>query len=536
LKYNYNFLRENYALPASSGVLLTLCFPPFNLIPFVFVFLIPLLISICYKNNNIDCSPKKKYFFLLSGSALFKGFIAGVAFFFLLMWWVAPTITQYGNLPIYLSYPVIMLLVAYLAIFFSIWAGFADFILNHDAYKKSICKILFLSSLWVLLEWIRGHFLSGLPWGIVAYCLDKFPVLIQTADIWSVYGISFFIIAVNLLIFFIIFDITLSKIKKMLYLSIIFIFFGFLYVYGTCSIKKYAGFNNNEKALYAGAVQGAIPQDIKWDREYQWHTLDVYAKLSKNIRDNLPDEKIFLVYPETAMPFYVQDAGILRQAIESIPGALHLYLLTGSPSYEIDANGEKRDKNSAFLFKPDRTIAGRYDKYHLVPFGEYMPFGALLSWTKKYLPTAGDFLSGNEIKPINADELNVGVLICFESIFPEISREAVSKGANIIAVITNDAWFGKTGAPYQHEQFAVFRAIETRRWVIRAANTGVSSIVTPTGQRTGQTGLFKQDIVIAKISLMENKTIWGRFGDWIPLIFCVIISIFCIIDFKRRSP
>lgn len=472
----------------------------------------------------------------MSGKALFKGFTAGVAFFFLLMWWVAPTITQYGNLPIYLSYAVVMLLVMYLSLFFSIWAGLADFILNHHSYQKIIFKILFLSALWTLLEWIRGHFLSGLPWGIIAYPLEKLPVLIQSADIWSVYGLSFFITAINLLIFFIIFDINISILKKWIYAFIIVCIFGLIYFYGDYSLNKYSGFYNKDKTIYAGAVQGAIPQDIKWDREYQWHTLDVYAKLSKNIRDNLPEEKIFLVYPETAMPFYVQDPTILRHGIESIPGALNLYLLTGTPYYEIDAIGKKHDKNSAFLFKPDRTIAGRYDKHHLVPFGEYMPFGALLSWTKKYLPTAGDFLSGSEIKPIKADDLNVGVLICFESIFPEISREAVSKGANIIAVITNDAWFGKTGAPYQHEQFSAFRAVETRRWLVRSANTGISSIFTPGGERTVQTGLFRQDIAISKLSLIENKTIWVRYGDWIPLIFCGILCLFFIIDFKRRSP
>jgi apolipoprotein N-acyltransferase len=524
-------------LPASSGVLLTLCFPPFNIWPFVFVFLIPLLISIYYAGNKEEfCSFRDKKNFCLSKSALLKGFVAGFAFFFLLMWWVAPTISQYGNLPIYLSYPVVMILTGYLAVFFAIWAGFADFLLNHNNYKKNIYKILFLSALWVLLEWIRGHFLSGLPWGIIAYSLDKFPPFIQTAEIWSVYGISFFIIAFNLLIFFIIFDLNLSKKKKISYFAIILLFWVGLYFYGAYSVNKYSALFDKNRTIYAGAVQGAIPQDVKWDREFQWHTLDVYAKLSKNIRDNLPEEKIFLVYPETAMPFYLQEPTMLRQGIESIPGALNLYLLTGSPYYELDSNKKKNDRNSAFLFKPDRTVAGRHDKYHLVPFAEYIPFGSLLTWTRKFLPTAGDFISGDGVKPITADELKAGVLICFESIFPEISGELAAKGANIITIITNDAWFGKTGAPYQHEQFAVFRAIETRKWVIRSANTGISSIITPFGARTGQTELFKQDVVIAKICLMENKTIWAKYGDWIPLIFCVIIFIFSIIDFKRRSP
>ncbi len=179
-------------------------------------------------------------------------------------------------------------------------------------------------------------------------------------------------------------------------------------------------------------------------------------------------------------------------------------------------------------------ITAKYDKMHLVPFGEYLPWGRLTSWARDLVPAAGDFTPGCSAAPLAWHRVRIGVLICFESIFPELAGKSVGLGANCLAVITNDSWFGDTGAPWQHAQMAAFRAVETRRWVIRAANTGVSEIISPTGQVVAKSSLFRQDIITGSIRLREDRTIYQRFGDT-PFLLSVAVMIAAAVWLSRKG-
>ena len=169
--------------------------------------------------------------------------------------------------------------------------------------------------------------------------------------------------------------------------------------------------------------------------------------------------------------------------------------------------------NSAFLLQPDGTLSGRYDKVHLVPYGEYVPLRRLFPFIGKLVAGVGDFRPGKGFYPLTIDGHRLGVLICYEAIFPEAARDYKRKGAELLVNITNDAWFGRTSAPYQHLSMTVFRAIENRLYLVRAANTGISAIIDPTGEILSRTGLFERTVLKGEVKIIDERTFYAAYGD-----------------------
>ncbi|MDA8162577.1 MAG: apolipoprotein N-acyltransferase [Desulfobacteraceae bacterium] len=525
----------DWLLPIISGLILTLLFPPFSiglLVPFAIV---PLVWSLHGKTWK---------------EAFRIGFLAGLVHFGTLIWWIAPTIATYGNLPLWASWPVVGLLACYLAVYPAVWSVFVA-----DSMRKGhriILLTLSAPAAWALLEWARGHFLSGFPWGSLAYSLIHVPSLIQTADIYGPYGLSFLIVLTNMIVWDLLEKTrgccNLSGIKgrraaageaALLALGV-----AFLWLYGDTRIKKIAETDNRYPAAYAAAIQGSIPQNEKWDPAFQQKTISTYENLSAeavssaHIPTGKNDIKYpILVWPETAAPFYFQDQGPLSRQVAALASKLKAIIVFGSPAYNIAKTGGRTAYlNSAYILGPDGATLGRYDKVHLVPFGEYMPFGWVTAWAKDYLPTAGEFMAGKSVAPLSFKGIHIGVLICFESIFPKLGRDLVRGGANLIAVITNDAWFGRTGAPYQHEEMAILRAVETRRWVIRAANTGVSSIISPWGETVSRTSIFHPCYTSGIVRLRDGETFFARHGGQWPPVLSIITIILIFLYPKKEVP
>jgi apolipoprotein N-acyltransferase len=261
--------------------------------------------------------------------------------------------------------------------------------------------------------------------------------------------------------------------------------------------------------LKIGLVQGDIDQSIKWDEAFQLETLNIYEKLSLRVAEDKPD---LVIWPETATPFFFQDAKEYQPLIRDIPKKTNAYLLFGSPSYKIEKN-KVNHYNSAYLVSPSGELIGKYDKIHLVPFGEYVPMQDLLFFIGSLGEGIGDFKSGKEIFNFSLPQGKFGVLICFEIIFPDLCRRFVKKGANFLVTITNDAWFGRTSAPYQHFSMAVFRAVENRVFVARAANTGITGIIDPKGKILKEGGIFEPGTMNGTIRLSDQKTFYTLYGD-----------------------
>ena len=230
------------------------------------------------------------------------------------------------------------------------------------------------------------------------------------------------------------------------------------------------------------------------------------------------------------MPFIFDEEPYVNRFIKELPYLLHSSLLFGTVSID----GNRRYHNTAYLYGDDGRLAGRYDKVHLVPFGEYTPLVKYFPFLIKITAAGGDFHSGKSHEPIATaigKTGKIGILICYEGTFPSITNDTVKGGGQVLVNITNDGWFGKTSAPYQHLVFYIFRAIETDRYVLRAANTGISAIIDPRGRINGKTSIFKEEVLRGMFSLRDGQTLYVRYGDYFILLSFFFLAMAC--GFKR---
>ena len=510
------FSSKKILLAVLSGILLTASFPPLGLSFLAWFALVPLLISI---SNE---SPSK---------AFRLGFIAGTVHYLSLIYWIVIVLGRYGNLNIFLSSFACFLVCIYLALFIALFAILASS-LNNTRFAA-----LLMASFWIGLETVRTKYLIEFPWCLLGYTQYKNLHLIQIADILGVYGVSFLIVLINGLIFHLLFESPHGTTKKkgigFLKWEIpitCLITMGIL-GYGHYRLSEGQEQNENHQVLKVVIVQGNIDQSLKWDPAYQVKTLETYLKLTRENYDFKPG---LIVWPETSIPFFFQDNVNLSLKLTSLVQEFNAPLLFGSPAYKRTA-GTIKYYNRAYLISPDGNPPQSYDKVHLVPFGEYVPLKKLLSFINRLVSAAGDFAKGEEIVTINHNNLSIGVLICFEAIFPEIARVHTIKGANILVNITNDAWFGKTSAPYQHLAMAVFRAVENRRPLIRSANTGFSAFIGPQGKIIARGNLFCEETLTVSPDISNSDlTFYTRSGD-IFAFSMLLISLIKSASFLWRS-
>ncbi|MBW1698222.1 MAG: apolipoprotein N-acyltransferase [Deltaproteobacteria bacterium] len=484
-------------MPVLSGVLLTAAFPNMGISWLVWFALVPLLISIS------DQSPGKSFRI---------GFLCGIVHYLSLMYWLAYTMHTYGHLPWFLSIPVLFLLTCYLSLYTGAFS--ASVIL---LCKKPTGLFFIIPVLWVFFEYLRTVLLSGLPWELIGYSQHKILPIIQISDLFGVYGVSFLIALSNATLFLVFLSATgkhwngFSVSKPITTASVLLFACAFLagWLYGTRRIASVERLMTSAPKVRVAVVQGNIDQGIKWNPDFQDSSVEKYLRLSRTAGRNQVD---LIVWPETATPFYfLHDAELTRKVFEGI-FSIGADFLIGSPSYTQQKN-RIAYYNSAYLLRADGKIYGKYNKVHLVPFGEYVPFKKWLPFLGKMVSQVGDFKSGKLGQTIPWRAHRVGLLICFEIIFPGLSRAVVKNQAALLVNITNDAWFGKTSAPYQHFSMAVFRAVENRRSLVRSANTGISGFVDPIGRALDVTALFKDEIRIRSVPLMKASTFYTRFGN-----------------------
>jgi apolipoprotein N-acyltransferase len=304
-----------------------------------------------------------------------------------------------------------------------------------------------------------------------------------------------------------------------------------LWCYGEMRINEVHQLLSRAPSLNVSLIQGNIDQSVKWDPKYQDATLDIYKTLSELSSSSSSG---LVIWPETAAPFYFQDYGRRSREVILLAKDSAKWLLFGSPSY-VQERKQLSYYNSAFLISPEGAIAGRYDKVHLVPYGEYVPLRRLFPYMSKIVAGVGDFGTGKGYYPLSMGNRRIGVLICYEAIFPEASRTYKREGADILVNITNDAWFGRSSAPYQHLSMTVFRAVETRLYVARAANTGISALIDPTGKILSHTPLFVRTALKEKVRFVDKGTYYMAYGD--AFVYLCLLSLLCILvnSFLRRK-
>jgi len=503
--------KKDILLSLLSGILLILSFPNFDLEFLAWFALVPLL-------HAIDGKTLSRSFRL--------GFLTGIISFFGILYWIIVAAHTYGNIPLTLSVFILLLLVGYLSLFI----GAFTFLARLIQVRSGLQTYLFTPLLWVALEYLRSFLLTGFPWANLGYSQYLNLPFIQMAEITGAYGPSFVILLVNATLFQILHQRPKKAFPIREAILTVLILLAFL-IYGYVKMGMVDREMTGNPSLRVGLVQGNIDQSIKWNESFQRETLKIYEKLSFRVAEQKPD---LILWPETATPFFFQDAKEYQPFVLDIPKKTNAFLLFGTPSYKIQ-KGEVNHYNSAYLVSPSGELVGKYEKIHLVPFGEYVPLQDLLSFIGSWGEGIGDFKSGKEIVNFSLPQGQFGVLICFEIIFPDLSRRFVKKGANFLVTITNDAWFGKTSAPYQHFSMAIFRAVENRVFVARAANTGITGLIDPKGKILKQGGIFTEEAINGTIRLSNQKTFYTLYGDIFAWI-CSVLSILLLANSLIRKP
>lgn len=488
-----------YILAAISGIILTTAFPKIGWSYCAWIAFVPFFAAIHGETPR---------------NSLRIGFVMGLFHHATLLYWIIGVCNTYGRLPIVVAIVIMLLLAAYLSLYTALFA----FLLNTFR-EKSIGYYISAPILLPGLEYIRSFLLSGFPWENIGHSQFEQIPLLQSADLFGVYGLSSLIIGVNAVIFLAGIRYTKEKIIAWHQLALVIVLIGAFWGYGIWRITTIDAIAAGSIHKTVTLVQGNIDQSIKWDPAYQEKTINRYIELTRSAQ--APDTDL-TIWPETALPFYfLRDEPLTTMVLQNIRD-MNGHIITGSPSY-IWKNRNPSFLNSAYLIAPDGNVVGRYDKVHLVPFGEYVP---LRNWLPlgKIVEAVGDFASGQRGQILTWNETPIGILICFEVIFPDLARELTKNGAQLLVTITNDAWFGKSSAPYQHLSMATFRAVENRLAMARAANTGISAFIDPVGRITLQTPLFKTTTLSASVPLMESKTFYTRFGDILPGL-CLLMTL-----------
>ena len=496
-----------------SGLVLTASFAPLQLDWMAWFALVPLL-------KSLEDGSSSRAFSL--------GFIAGLVHYLTLLYWIIPTLRNYGYLHFLVSASVLILFCLYLSLYLALFSY-----LVHRM-KDSRFLFLLIPSLWVSLELIRATALTGFPWCLLGYSQFHRLGLIQIADLSGVYGISFLIILSNALIYRLFFARTPTAKRRLGWEALGFtVLLLSSLIYGQYRLGEAPDTSAPTSTIKVSVIQGNIDQSVKWDPTFQEETILTYRRLTRSASGFKPD---LTVWPETAVPFFFQEDQPFSNQVREIASEASSTLIFGSPAYRRGPDGTKYF-NRVYLLSSGGRISEYYDKHHLVPFGEYVPLKRFLPFIHRLVQAAGDFTPGKDVKPLGSPHLSSGILVCFEVIFPGLARTHTREGAKVLVNLTNDAWFGKTSAPYQHLSMAVFRAVENRRPLIRAANTGFSALIDPKGKIVERSGLFREQVLVQEIELAPSSmSVYTQYGHLFPLVLLTIslIKFFHVLWYSKE--
>lgn len=395
------------------------------------------------------------------------------------LYWLAVPVHDHGGLPWALALPCPVLVGSVLAAYAGLFCLGLHLVRHRLVHPTAM---LLSGLLWAALELARNHFLTGFSWLTLSQSLAPWPWALGLTAWIGAFGLSGLLVAMA-------HALVLGRGRTRLVA---------LPLLALCLLPGLLRAPAQPVATAAvGMIQGNIDQGLKWDEAMQAGILGTYVDLSTAAaRAAGPDGRPALdlvVWPETAMPFYFQDPSDLSLSVRQAVADMAVPLLTGSPAYSMPGEpGAPRYvlHNRAYLLGSQGQTLSWYDKEHLVPFGEYVPLGRWLPFITKLVPGDYEFRPGQNTGSLRVGRLAMGVLICYEAIFPELAQKQVEFGANVLVNISNDAWFGRTSAPLQHLHLSVLRAVEQNRAVIRATNTGISAFIGPDGRLNAPLPLF----------------------------------------------
>ncbi|MGE0456163.1 MAG: apolipoprotein N-acyltransferase [Vicinamibacteria bacterium] len=497
-------LRRREGLAALSGLLLVLSFPKFGHGAVAWAALLPLLIAL----PGVSGWP-----------ALRLGYVTGAVAGLGLLYWTALVVTQFGGL----SLPVAALVMALLCLAVAAFPAAFAWVVARWLERLGPAGLLLAPLAWVATEMVRSYTALRFPWALLGYSQWSQPAVIQIASLTAVYGVSALVASSSAALAYCAHEPRLARRIGALAGALALI--GGATLWGALSIGAPL---DPSGRVRVGLVQASIPQDQKWSEQAYFDNLTKHVALTR--RAAAEGAKL-IVWPESAVPYRFDDDPGAADLLRNLARETGAHLAFGNDDHHggVHYVGAK-------MLAPDGRLALRYHKMRLVPFGEYVPLQPLLTlggrYAAKLVQQVADFTPGERAE-IGAAGRPLGIFICYEAIFPDLVRQFTESGAELLVNVTNDGWYGRTSAPYQHLAMAVFRAVENRRYLVRAANTGISAIVDPWGRVQASTRLFEARALVGEVSYLRAQTAYSRFGDvfgWACLLASLGLTL------MRRAP
>lgn len=454
----------------------------------------------------------------LAPASPWQGFVlayaCGIIWYLGTCYWVFDTMHRYGGLAIPVALLVLMAASMHEALYHGLFGLLVAMVAGGKASQR---RALLLAPLfWVVAELARTR-ISAFPWELLGYAQTDNPALTRIATLTGVYGLSFEIMLVNS-VFAAAFLVAKGRRKWLLVAA------------SAAAILLQAGqwlappaAPTDKTALL---VQSNVPAQEGWTTEYFQGTLRDLTWISLHPPGGNEGQKFdLMVWPESPSPFFLNDASF-RDVVAALTRQSRTWLLVGSIGVESASASSRHTSevfNSAGLISPAGELTARYDKVHLVPFGEYVPFKSVLPFMDMLTEQVGNFERGTSRDPLDAGGQRLGVFICYESVFPDEVRQFALRGADVLVNITNDGWYGDSGAWQQHLQMTQMRAVENGRWLLVGTNTGMTASVDPYGRIVAATGRKVRTVLAAPYGLLSGTTFYTRHGDWFAYL-CAIIS------------
>lgn len=511
-----------------------------------------------------------------------QGWLMGIAGASAALYWVAVPLHNVGGLPWPLAAPCAMALGAYVALYGGLFSAAAYSLRHHPPLVRGIE----LGLVWYFLELVRGFFCTGFPWLTLSAAFVPWPALLQGASVVGAYALAG--IFVTLTVWFTTAVATaVARPQKLgpmrlataptlpflcrpyVLLSLALLGFAGLLASGMWRLQEPVITDLSPLARPVFYIEGNIDQNQKWDSRWQQSTVARYLALSESAlkthaaktspaeqaekREQAdaagqtevtprPDsaslvnaQSPLIIWPETSMPFYYQDHPLHGPSLRNFAAEYGVSLLLGAPGYIKDVPQRTfAIFNRAFLINASGKNTGYYDKEHLVPFGEYLPPLLAFDFFKALLQGVGDFTTGITTAPLQADGISLGMLICYESIFPELAQARVAQGADVLVNISNDGWFGDSSAADQHLELTALRSIEQGRWLLRGTNTGISATFDHLGRIITKGGQFKAQSIATYMVARSPLTIYHRIASYIPWLGLALFAVLFILGHFRQ--
>jgi len=499
-------IHKNFIFSLLAGIFLAISLPNFY-IPFAFIIGYFLFFKFINEEKRLI-------------KLVFYSFITGFVFNIISFYWILYAISHYGGVNSLISKLILIIFSFILSTYFVISA-----ILQKFLIKKYGVNGFFLAPFIIVFLEISKEFFpfSGFPWNLNGYMLSYIGSIINLSSILSIYGLSFIVLLISA-IFFI-----ANERKSIALLSIGFLLFLAIVLFPEKNVFSF------EKKYKIAVLQGNINESIKQrqsNNKYWKQVSNIYINLIREASKEKPD---LIVLPESALPFDFLKDSIMKDYFLQKTKNIKIPMLIGFDTLDFNSKPPKLF-NTVILLDKDKNIVGIYHKVKLVPFGEYTPFPFII-FSKIFPYLQGyDFSPGQKTNLLKHKGLSIATLICFEAIFPNFVAN-FAKNANLIVNVSNDAWFGKTSAPFQHLEMARVRAVETGRYLIRATNTGFSAIIAPNGKFEKVSELFKKQILIGEVFTSKENTFWVSYKNFVIVLFLLsFFALIFILEKRKKRP